>query len=93
MTTSLAAEWGPAGVRVNSVRPGIVDTDMGAFVAATPQTRDYYNSFVPLRRVATTDDVADLVAFLVSDAAAYITGQHITIDGGWAATGPVLPAA
>jgi NAD(P)-dependent dehydrogenase (short-subunit alcohol dehydrogenase family) len=93
MTTSLAAEWGPAGVRVNSVRPGVIDTDMGAFVAAAPRTRDYYNGFVPLRRVGTTDDVADLVAFLVSDAAAYITGQHITVDGGWAATSPVFPPA
>jgi NAD(P)-dependent dehydrogenase (short-subunit alcohol dehydrogenase family) len=93
MTTSLAAEWGPAGVRVNSVRPGVVDTDMGAPIAAAAQTRDYYNGFVPLRRLGTADDVADLVAFLVSDAAAYITGQHITIDGGWAATSPVFPPA
>lgn len=85
-TRSLAAEWGPAGVRVNAVRPGIVDTDMGAFVTTDPAAAARYHAQVPLGRVAQPDEVADLVAFLASPAAAYITAEDVLIDGGWAST-------
>lgn len=85
-TRALAAEWGAAGVRVNSVSPGIVDTDMGAFVTTDPEVHARYNSQVPLGRVATAEDCADLVAFLASQAAAYINGADILLDGGWGMT-------
>lgn len=93
MTRALAAEWGPAGVRVNIVRPGIVATDMGAFITADPALDAYYRGLVPLRRVCQPDDVADLVAFLVSPAASYITATDVAIDGGWGQTHSVLPPA
>jgi NAD(P)-dependent dehydrogenase (short-subunit alcohol dehydrogenase family) len=85
-TRALAAEWGAAGVRVNSVSPGIVDTDMGAFVTTDPEVHARYTSQVPLGRVATVDDVADLVAFLASPAAAYVNAADIVLDGGWGST-------
>jgi NAD(P)-dependent dehydrogenase (short-subunit alcohol dehydrogenase family) len=85
-TRALAGEWGAAGVRVNSVSPGIVDTDMGAFVTTDPDVHARYNSQVPLGRVASPEDVADLVAFLASPAASYVNAADVLLDGGWGTT-------
>ena len=85
-TRALAAEWGSAGVRVNSVSPAIVATDMGAFLTGDPDAHARYNSQVPLGRVASPDDVADLVAFLASPAASYVNAADVLLDGGWGRT-------
>jgi 3-oxoacyl-[acyl-carrier protein] reductase len=76
-TKSLAIELGKRGITVNAVAPGLIDTDMltGLPLAEIVPT-------IPLRRLGKPAEVADLVAFLASDAAAYITGQVIAIDGG-----------
>jgi NAD(P)-dependent dehydrogenase (short-subunit alcohol dehydrogenase family) len=92
-TRALAAEWGPSRVRVNAVKPGITDTDMVAGLVSNPEAVAYYNGLVALRRTGTPEDVAELVAFLASDAAAYITAQTLAVDGGWATTGSIFPPA
>lgn len=77
-----ADELGPARVRVNSVRPGIVATEiMGAITAGGP-VLDSYLANIPLGRVGEPDDVAALVRFLVGPESAWITGQNISVDGG-----------
>jgi NAD(P)-dependent dehydrogenase (short-subunit alcohol dehydrogenase family) len=77
-----ADELGPSGIRVNSVRPGLVETEMVAGILATDAVLDDYLAQMPLGRVGTPDDVAALVRFLVGPESSWVTGQTISIDGG-----------
>lgn len=85
-TRSLAVELGPAGIRVNSVAPGAVDTDLWATNRAVPGVIESIEAQTPLRRWAAPDDVADVVVFLASDAARFVTGETICTDGGMGRT-------
>ena len=86
LTRSAAKELAPHGVRVNSVHPGIIDTPMLAtFDAVSPGVREQVKSRIPLGRLATADEVAQVVLFLASDAASYVTGSEYGVDGAWAA--------
>jgi NAD(P)-dependent dehydrogenase (short-subunit alcohol dehydrogenase family) len=88
LTRTLAVEWGEAGVRVNSIIPGpIADTEGMARLAPTPEAMAASARNVPLKRLGTKDEVADLALFLVSDAAAYITGAVMPCDGGMSLMG------
>jgi len=88
LTRTLAIEWGEAGVRVNSIIPGpIADTEGMARLAPTPEAMAASARNVPLKRLGTKDEVADLALFLVSDAAAYITGAVMPCDGGMSLMG------
>ena len=76
-----ASALGERGVRVNAVAPGVVETDMSAF-AKTESGRDLTLAMQALKRVAQPDDIGDVVAFLASDAARWITGDTVRVDGG-----------
>ncbi|WP_077072367.1 3-oxoacyl-[acyl-carrier-protein] reductase [Mailhella massiliensis] len=80
MTKSAAKELGGRSVTVNAVAPGFIETDMTA--ALTEETKKAYAASIPLGRLGSAQDVADAVAFLASDKAAYITGQVIAVNGG-----------
>ena len=82
LTEQVALEWGPKGVRCNAVGPGLVPTPGTGDVYDDPQVREIRSGAVPSRRLAEPADVANVVAFLVSDDAAYVNGQVIYVDGG-----------
>jgi NAD(P)-dependent dehydrogenase (short-subunit alcohol dehydrogenase family) len=85
-TRSLAIELGPSGIRVNSVAPGVVDTALWAKNKAIPGVVEGVEAQTPLRRWAQPDDIADVIVFLASDAARFVTGETIAADGGMART-------
>jgi 3-oxoacyl-[acyl-carrier protein] reductase len=82
LTKALASELGPYGIRVNSVAPGWVDTDMAADPLRIPAELEKINSGIPLGRVASADDIAGPILFLASDLARHITGEVLNVNGG-----------
>ena len=82
LTKQLAAEWGPLGVRVNAVAPGVIDTPMLRMMDDPETGREYLRTRVPLRRLGRPEEVAEVIAFLASERSAYVTGTTILVDGG-----------
>ena len=83
LTRVMAAEWAPSGVLVNALAPGTVDTPMVRAVSDPTASKGYRPSGVsPVGRIAQPDDVVDVMMFLLSDAARYIAGTTIPVDGG-----------
>ena len=82
LARSLAVEWGPRGIRVNCLAPGIVKTDFARALWENPKIAEPAIARTALRRLADPDDIAGAAVFLATRASAYITGQTIVIDGG-----------
>lgn len=83
LTRTLAYEWGGAGIRVNSISPGPIDDTEGmSRLAGDPESRKTVEQRMPLQRLGSKDDVANLALFLASDAASYVTGSIYACDGG-----------
>jgi 3-oxoacyl-[acyl-carrier protein] reductase len=85
ITRGLGRELGPQGIRVNAIAPGVIETDMVGD-RLTPELREKLLARFPLGRFAQLDDVARLAVFLASDAASFITGETIAVDGGFLRT-------
>jgi len=77
-----ADELGPSWVRVNGIRPGLIRTDLVQVILDSPEVSEDYRQCTPLPRVGEVADVANLAMFLLSDAASWITGQIVNVDGG-----------
>jgi NAD(P)-dependent dehydrogenase (short-subunit alcohol dehydrogenase family) len=88
LTRTLALEWGQAGVRVNSISPGpITETEGMDRLAGDPAVMKRLEGVMPLGRLGSKDDVANLALFLASDAASFVTGSIYAVDGGQALLG------
>lgn len=85
MTRSLAVEWGPRGVRVNTLAPGFVLTDLTQKLWSDPAMQAWGETNTPLSRLGKPDDMVGTAVFLASDASAFMTGQVIRVDGGFSA--------
>lgn len=85
LTRSLAIDWAPRGVRVNTVAPAYVETDLTAGLASHPVLGERIVQRTPMHRFGQPDEIAGAVVFLASDASLYVTGQTIGVDGGWTA--------
>ena len=85
LASALAVEWGGVGIRVNAVAPGVTDTAMSAASLAAPSTSGPLLARIPLGRAAQPEEIGEVIAFLLSPAASYVTGATIPVDGGWLA--------
>jgi NAD(P)-dependent dehydrogenase (short-subunit alcohol dehydrogenase family) len=82
LARNLAVEWGARGIRVNAIAPGVVKTDFAKALYENPKAAAMIANMTCLKRLGEPDDIAGLAVFLASDAARYITGQLIFVDGG-----------
>ena len=83
LTKALAAEFGPLGIRVNSIHPGLIDTSMVKEIKKDKKMLESMMSKFSIKRIGNPLDIAGPAVFLASDASSYMTGSEIVVDGGW----------
>lgn len=83
MTQTLAFELGEAGIRVNAIAPGLVDTRLAQALTSNETLSAFFTDRAAIKRVAAPEEMAGIATFLASDEASYLTGQTIAVDGGW----------
>lgn len=83
MTKTLSVELGPSGIRVNAIAPGLVETRFASALTSNDEIRDMIVGRTSLGRVGQPSDIAGAALFLASDAASYVTGHTLVVDGGW----------
>ena len=94
MTRALAADWGPSGIRVNAICPGLIKTAIWEESRRTvPGLSEQLEERIALKRWGESDDIGDVVLFFASDAARYVTGEVVAVDGGMARVGSAPRAA
>lgn len=82
LTKALAIEWVRNGFRVNTICPGLIETDMTTMITDRPAIKEKVQSNIPMGRMGKPEDLLGAAIFLASDASAYVTGQNIIVDGG-----------
>jgi NAD(P)-dependent dehydrogenase (short-subunit alcohol dehydrogenase family) len=82
ITRSLAREFGPHGVRVNAIAPGLIQTDFSEYFWKNPEHRRHVEATQPIRRLGQPGDIGYLALYLASDEASFVTGQVFVLDGG-----------
>jgi len=83
MTRTLALEWGEAGIRVNAIAPGLVDTRFASAIVNNPELVRVFTERSALGRYAEPDEIAGMALFLASEASSFVTGQTMVVDGGY----------
>ena len=89
LTSTLSLDFARFGIRVNGVVPGMIDAAMMREVAKKPDELEPIERRIPMKRIGKPDEIGHAVAFLCSDLASYITGQVLSVDGGWLAFGGI----
>ncbi len=89
LARNLAVEWGARGIRVNSIGPGVIKTDFAKALYENPKAAAAISSMTCLKRLGEPDDIAGVAVFLASDAARYVTGQFLLVDGGTSIFSPI----
>lgn len=78
----LATEYGPRGIRINCIAPGLIQTDFARKLWEDPEARDRFAETISLRRIGQPEDIASAALYLASSASSFVTGQTIVVDGG-----------
>jgi NAD(P)-dependent dehydrogenase (short-subunit alcohol dehydrogenase family) len=85
LTRTIARELGPVGIRVNAIAPGLVETRLARYLVETTEVHEHILGQTALGRHAVPDEIAGAALFLASDAASFVTGSVLVVDGGWSA--------